>query len=143
MIKIASLEDFDLVLSHCKAFSDTIKQKEIVEEAKLKLIINSFLTAPKEEKICLLHGEEGMLAAFVEPFLLGVAPIANEIAWWVIPSARKKSVGKDLVEAYEYWAKKLNCKYTTLSCYATNDLGKFYEGIGYVLHEKAYIKEVN
>lgn len=142
MIKIATEEDFDLVLKHAKEFSSTLKQKEYVEDDKLELIIRNFLTAPKEEKIILLHGEEGMLAALVTSYVLGFAPVAQEFAWWVIPSARKKNVGKELIAAFEFWAKKLDCKQMVLSCYAENDLGKFYETMGYSLTEKAYYKEI-
>ena len=143
MLKIATEEDFDLVFKHCKAFSSTLKQKDLVTDEKLKALITEFLTSPKEQKIILLHGEEGMLAAFITPFLLGTEPTATELAWWVIPEARKKNIGKELIDAYEFWAKKLDCKCIVLSCYADNDLGKFYEKLGYVLHEKTYYKELN
>lgn len=114
----------------------------MVDEEKVKKIIAKWLVAPTDEKICLLHGKDGMLAGFIAPFLLGQASIATEITWWVKPSARKKNVGAELVNAFEYWAKKLGCVYVTMSCYADNDIGDFYKSIGYELHEKAYIKEL-
>lgn len=123
-------------------FCAVIKQANMVKEDTVNHIIQSYLTAPKEEKICLLHGEEGMLAGFIAPYALGSMPVATEIVWWVTPSARKKNVGRELVEAFEFWANQLNCKYVTMSCYADNDVGKFYENCGYNLHEKAYIKEL-
>lgn len=141
-MKIATLSDSDLVFKFVKNFYTTISLVDLVEEEKIKQIIHNFLSSSPNERIVLLNGTEGMLAGFVQPFLFGSAPIATEIAWWVEPEARMKSVGKELVEAFEFWAKKLNCKYVTMACYADNDIGKFYEKIGYKLHEKTYFKEI-
>lgn len=142
MLRIATLDDLDLIVKFTTAFCASIKQADIIDRTTVDKIIMSYLTGNPEEKICLLNGEEGMLAAFIQPFVLGLVPIGVEAVWWVDPDARKKSVGRELVSAFEFWAKKLNCKYTVMSCYADNDVGKFYESVGYGLHEKAYIKEL-
>jgi GNAT superfamily N-acetyltransferase len=139
-MKIATPEDFDQVFNFCKNFSSTLNKT--VDEDKIKTVVNDFLSAPNEQKIVLLKDGEGMLAAFVTPMLINNDPIATEVAWWVEPKFRDKNVGKELVEAFEYWAKKLNCKYTSMACFADYDVSKFYESIGYKLHEKSYIKEI-
>lgn len=141
MLKIATIEDYSIILKLISNFYSTLPTSALFNKDKIEGIIKSFLVAPKEEKVVLLHGEVGLLAAMIQPFHFGIDPIATELAWWVEPEARKNNVGKELVEAFEFWAKKLNCTYIAMSCYADVDLGKFYQSLGYALHEKTYIKE--
>jgi GNAT superfamily N-acetyltransferase len=141
MLRIANESDFELVFSMSKKFAATLQHSELVENGKLSSLINAFLTEGNDQKIVLLYGDQGMLVAFLQPFTLGSAPMAVEFAWWVEPEARKSGAGKALAEAYEFWAKKMGAKLSTMACY-DDQTAKFYEKNGYSLYERAYIKEL-
>lgn len=141
MLKIANLEDLELVSDMALSFSSSIAFSEYTDAQTVRNLVESFLTADNSEKVVFLHGDEGMLAAVAQPFLLGTVKMASEIAWWVKPESRGKNIGQELVEVFEAWAKKLGCPIATMACY-DEKLGKFYEKNGYKLHELAYIKEL-
>lgn len=140
-LRLATLEDYDIVMSMTKKFAASIELSDYVEEEKLIALVTDFLTTSDDLKIVLLYEDKGMLAAFIQPFTLGSVPMAVEFAWWVEPDARKAGAGKALAEAYEFWAKKLGAKLSTMACY-DEQTGKFYEKNGYRLSERAYIKEL-
>ncbi len=139
MIRIAQPEDKDLVLSMVDKFLETTGYKDLSNRAKIEGMIIQFLEAPKEDKIILLFEDYGFLAAMRTQFLYGLQDTAVELAWWVEPSKRGKKAGTALMEAFEFWGKKLNCTVATM-CSLDDKVGKFYEKSGYKLYERAYIK---
>jgi len=140
-LKIATTEDFDFVYSMVMKFAQSNELSKYVEEDKIKSLVENFLTSPNEEKIVLLHGEVGMLAAFIQPILFGSTRQACEIAWWVEPEYRNQKVGDVLKEAFVFWAKKLDCKLASMACYEERTL-KYLERDGWKPFEYAVIKEL-
>src|SRR5688572_6291922 len=140
-LRIANIQDFDLVFSMAKKFAEASGYSKHMEEDKIKAIITDLLNGPQERKIIILHGEEGLLAGLVAPFTFGTALMATEVAWWVEPDARGKNVGAELMDAFEFWAKKVGCSLVIVSS-IDDKVGKYYEKRGYKLHERAYLKEV-
>lgn len=142
MLKLASLEDIDLVMSMAMKFAESTDLGKYADRASIEALTRQFLSSPPEERIIILHGEAGFIAGLVQPFMLGTVKLATELAWWVEPAYRKKKVGKELVEAFEFWAVNIaRAKLISLACY-DDEVGKFYEKNGYRLFERAYMKEV-
>lgn len=137
MIRIATTEDEELILRHILKFVATTPYKDYVDEEALKNVINIFLNSP--DKIILCHGEVGMLVGMAVPMIIGKGFIATELAWWVEPEARKNGIGLELIQAFEFWSKKIGCSLVSMSA-LDDQLGKFYEKNGYALQERAYVK---
>lgn len=141
MIRIATKEDFDLVLNMALKFSASSPYAKYTDVDKLKILIETFLEEDRSKSIILLHSDKGMLAAIVTPFLFGNIKLSTEVGWWVEPEARGLKIGKELLDAYEYWAKQVGCSLVTMSS-LDDSVGKYYEMNGYTLYERAYIKEI-
>jgi GNAT superfamily N-acetyltransferase len=141
MIRIATIEDLDLIYSMAKEFAKQSPYTEFVNYDYLLEMIKDFINSPNEDKIILLNADKGMLAAMVTPFMFGNVILGVEVAWWVSPEHRNSNVGKELIEAFEFWAKKVGCHSTTLACMDI-DLEKFYQKRGYTKYESVYMKEL-
>lgn len=141
MIKIATMEDFALIRSMSIKFLEATDYKKYYNENKMDLLITDWLKSDNNIKIALLHGEDGMIGGCVNPFLFGNILTATEIAWWVEPEKRKTKVGKELLEAFEFWAKKVGCALIVMIS-IDDSLGYYYEKNGYKLFERSYMKEI-
>lgn len=139
MIRIAKIDDLGLVLEMANKFLENSPYKERVDEKVLIDLVLDIITSPGS--IVILNDRKGFLAGKIVPFMFSAEPMATELGWWVDPKYRKSEVGKELLEAFEYWAKKKKCKLITMVS-LDDGLGKFYERRGYTLHERAYLKEI-
>lgn len=84
----------------------------------------------------------GMIGALIMPFAFGLGLQAMEVCWWVDLEYRNSNIGRELVEAYENWAKLNECDFITM--FALDDqIEKFYMKNGYILRERTYMKELN
>jgi GNAT superfamily N-acetyltransferase len=138
MLRIARPEDFDLIKGMILKFAENSPIADQVSEDKLSALIENFISNG-QDKIILLHGEAGLIAGMVTPFIYGNGLVATELVWWVEPDKRKSSVGKELLKAFEFWANKIGCKFVVMSS-LDEEVGKFYEKNNYVLRERSYIK---
>lgn len=122
-----------------------IKSTEFISkyysEGYVDALINRMLQAPKQTDIILIS-DDGMLMGTAVPFLYGPHIMATEIAWYVRPEARGKGAGKDLLLAFEYWAKNVaGC--TMISMGSIDDsVGEYFIKQGYELSERAYVKNL-
>lgn len=140
-LRIATIDDMDELMGMALKFAKASNYADYVEEDKIRAFIEQLVLSDVPEVLMLLHEGQGMLAAMAQPFIFGKPMLATEICWWVEPDARTKGVGKELMEAYEFWAKKLGCTMLTMSC-LDDLLGKYYEKNGYSLYERVYFKEI-
>lgn len=88
----------------------------------------------------------GMLCASLMPWL-GDSSVrfATEICWWIDEDARKKGIGKELVKAYIELAQSAGASKVTMMAFeefGAEELGKFYESLGFRLNERQYIMEL-
>jgi GNAT superfamily N-acetyltransferase len=141
MIRIATEEDFELVREFALKFLDSLPYRTIVDEDKVDEIVKTFLKSDRTERVVLMYGDIGMLAGSVTPFIFGNVIMASEIGWWIEPEHRGKAAGRELLKAFEYWAKQVGCSAITMVS-LDERLGKFYEKNGYKLYERAYVKEI-
>lgn len=137
-VRYATQDDLHDVLEMALAFADAAPFPNLVNKQKVSLIVGALIAG----KMILIDNElQGFLAFTINPFTYGSDNVATELAWWVNPEARKKSVGKELLERFEEVSKEAGCKAVVVSCLA-DEVGKFYEKCGYKLHEQAYMKEL-
>lgn len=145
MLKVATREDFDAIYEMCKKFVTTTVYKDYFTEEAMRPFAETFVNSPITERVGLVAYHEdkpiGMLGGLINNFVYGNAKMAVEVAWWVEPEFRKSGVGKELIEAFEFWAKKNGCKFITMS-FLEDKPSKFYEDIGYAFAEKSYIKRL-
>lgn len=142
MIRKATQEDIDLLIEMGIKFAEASPYKTYYTKDKLRTIADfssremiGFIAFIDEDK-------RGMLVGYGSEFLLGKVKVATEIAWWVNPEDRKTSVGKELLQAFEQWAKEQDCKLITMIS-IDDTLGSYYEKCGYKLTERTYMKEIN
>ena len=71
--------------------------------------------------------------------------VAAEMALWVIPEHRGQGVAASLISAFEQWGKENGASYvsmTDLSISESYPAGEMFDRLGYVVTERARIKEV-
>lgn len=141
MLRVATMEDLELVVTHCLNFVKTTNYKDYADEDRIRNLVRNFINSDRRERIVFLYGDVGMLAAFTNELLLGGGKVATELVWWVDPSARGTEAGLELLKTFETWAKETNCDMVTVTC-LDEPVAKFYEKNDYKLYEKAYIKEI-
>lgn len=140
-LKLATMDDLNTVYNMALRFAEKSGYEGLMDPEKIHSIVKDFLSSPKEEKIIILHGLDGMIAGMKVPFTFGTTYIASEVAWWVEPKARTKLIGSDLLRAFEAWGKKVGCNFVAMSC-LDDKVAKFYEKNFYKLKERAYLKEL-
>lgn len=148
-IKIATKEDIPEVVKLAKLFKEESPYKDyLLEESKLTTILFSLLEDPSKHIVLLSTYNSttiGMVVGTSAEFLFSTDKHATELAWYVYPEYRKSTVGKDLQEAFVYWAKKVGCKYlhmVLLEDHNAPKMKKLYKKLGFKLIEQAWIKEL-
>jgi GNAT superfamily N-acetyltransferase len=88
----------------------------------------------------------GVLLGTIQEQLFNRERTAFEIVWWVSPEHRNLRASVKLFEAFEYWAKKLNCKYiqtgAAQNTESTTAVEKFYDKKKYKKVESNFIKAI-
>lgn len=140
-VRIATAEDKDLVIQMANKFIASTEYAEQADADKISNMIDVFISSDGNDKLLILYDDIGMLAGIVTEFPFGKNRVATDVAWWVEPDERGKKAGKELLEAFEFWAKKVGCSMVTMVC-LDDQLGKYYEKKGYRLFERAYMKEI-
>lgn len=140
MIHKATQEDIDALVELGIRFGDASPYKAYYTETKIRILATN--SVYNEDSIAFVDDEhKGMIVGVMTPFILGEILTATEIAWWVNPEDRHTSLGKQLHQAFEEWAKARGCKLINMISIDDN-LGAYYEKCGYKLTERAYMKEI-
>lgn len=137
MIRQATIEDRDDILAMAYNFRETFALKDMVDNTRMYEILTQHIE--DEDKIVLVDTGKGFLLGMKAYFYFGRDTIATETAWWVEPKYRETKIGRDLLGAFEEWAKEHNCLLINLSCY-DQAVGDYYTRKGYTLHECSYVK---
>lgn len=145
-LRVATEEDFEVVKNLVLKFIYSTKYKDLCSEETINSNLIKFLS-PSTDRLVLLYGDIGLLMAIKTPFPMGDFSTANEVLWWVNPEERNKHVGEELMNAFEYWAKMVDCKFISMTKFVSNTpldkkLDKFYTKKGYVMYERTYVKEI-
>jgi GNAT superfamily N-acetyltransferase len=141
-IKVATIDDFPAVQALVHKFVFSTKHiSKFADKDVLDELVIGLLNGDQSKGIILL-GDGGFLAGTATPFPFGNHSVAVELGWYVEEDKRKSGLGKELLSAFEYWAKNIaGCAVVTMG--GLDDSGKsFFEKNGYELSERTYIKEV-
>lgn len=142
MLRIATPEDLPLVSRMAQSFIENSPYRAHFDMGLVDGVLNK-LISPEDPRdgIVLLYGDVGMLAGMTSPFIYGPHYMATELGWWVEPDARNTGAGKELIKAFEEWARRVGC--TLITMISLDDtVSKYYEKNGYQLTEHAYMKEL-
>lgn len=139
MLKLATQEDLPVLVDMAEKFAKSTEYAEYLPTDHLQDVIRYFLGG--QDRIIIMHGNDGMLAGMLAPLMFSKTMIANEVAWWVEPDKRKSKIGAELLEAFEYWAKMIGAKFVQMSS-LDESVGSLYEKKGYKLYERAYMKNI-
>lgn len=118
------------------------------DEDKVNETISGFLDDDGSNKILVLAEVSGrivgMIAALSYELYFNTDKVSCELMWWVDHEARKKypTLGPKLLEAYEFWAKKVGCKTAQVVSIEDKILERFYRKRGYTKAEKTFWKEL-
>jgi len=83
----------------------------------------------------------GMLAIVASPHPFNGKQYADEVVWWVDPTARGAGLaGPKLLRCAEDWARARNCYMVKMVAPFGSTVGGFYERLGYTPIETAYAK---
>ena len=141
-IRVASIDDLELLVSMGKKFLDASPYAKLSDDAFIMQYASEFLSNPDPLKhVALLYDDQGVIGGKAERFPWGHVFRAYELMWWVEPEARSKGVGQELIEAFEYWAKQVGCKEIVMVGLDDRTC-QFYEKNGYSLYERGYVKEL-
>lgn len=145
MLHLATHQDLPVLLEMTKKFHQhSPYSDQEYDEPQVTNLINTFLTGDRNERLIIMYGSVGMLAAMTTPMLFNSAKISTDVMWWVDPPSRGKA-GPELLRAYEYWAKLVGCRYIQTALLETEQsdrIEKLYTRRGYKRLERAYLKEV-
>lgn len=140
MLKIATKEDKDIIQSLALNFVNTSPYKDVYSTASIIKLMDQILTGDQTKAIILLHGTDGMIVGVASDFPYGEFKMATELAWWVNEDKRSTGVGKELIDAFEYWAKEVaGCKGITMGS-LDQPLDDYYTSRGYTLTERNFVK---
>lgn len=141
MPRLAVPKDHSEVVNMAIKFANNTVYSRYCDVEVINRLAADFLDPLNPDKIVFIEPSSGMLAGMITPFTFGVDLIATEVVWWVEPDKRNTKVGKELLDAFEDWARNEGCRLITMIS-IDDALGKYYEKRGYGLYEHAYMKEL-
>jgi GNAT superfamily N-acetyltransferase len=149
-LKLATEDDIPAVVMMLVAFHEQSPYKDIkLNMSRVFDLVTRVVVSDQTKNTIILKVIDdlpvGMVVGQVAEFPLTGGLIASELAWWVSPDHRKGTVATELLEAYEYWAKLLGCKFIQAVA-LTNEyekvLSRFYNKRGYRSYETCFMKEL-
>lgn len=149
-LKVATINDLEIIKPMAKRFFEASPYKDYpMQEDLFDNYVKSFLTDDAIKMIIISFTKDNQPAGFIA-FELGMwsfSPVLAGIekAMWVDEEYRKDDHAKDLLGAFEFCAKKSNCKILQLSSIAgelEKSLDKFYKKMNYDKVESIYLKKV-
>jgi len=149
VLKIADYTDVPELKRMSLLFKENSPYKDFpVDEDKVEQLILSLIGAGPKDCVVLLSIIEdkpvGMVAGLSREWIFSKEKHATEIVWWVDPEYRGEA-GKELQEAFVFWANKGGCKYLHMTLLENKDktkMKKLYEKQGFKLFEQAWVKEI-
>ena len=151
-LRLAEIKDTEIVTELLLDFHRASPYRGLVADpSRVKNLVQQTIFADRSRNIVILwdnefHQTVGMIIGQAAEFSITGDLIASELAWYVHPGFRKTSAGKELLEAYEFWATKIGCRF--IQTVALNDrtlpvLKRHYERNGYEMFETCFLKEIN
>lgn len=144
MFRIASEEDFDIVLDYFNKTVEESKYASWYPKEVREHIVRKYLQANRNEKVVLLILDEDKTIGMCSFYIIPIEDakdtfIAKLASAYLDEDYRGKKITKKIVEALEFWAKKVGASFT--------DVGVSMEGVdlskdGYKKYEILYMKDI-
>ena len=119
------------------------------DEGKLADVVLGFLQDPTEKIVILAFKDDepvGMISGMISEHLFSREKTAFELTWWVHPEHRGVKTSIELFDAFEYWARRMNCKYVQFGAAQgtpySDKVQKLYNRRGYRMTESNFLKEL-
>jgi GNAT superfamily N-acetyltransferase len=118
----------------------------VADRDKCRQVMEAFIIHGNKEHLLLVShdGDEivGLLMAFIHKPLFSNDTMANECLMWLEPEYRSVGRSKELMDAYEYWAKLVGAKVAQYGHLSTVDerIGALYKRRGAKPIEQTYFK---
>lgn len=149
--KLATKKDIDQIIPLCQNFHKASPYKDYdFDIPKVQKVIKDLLLDPTRATIILAVNSGtviGVIGGAATELLLSQELICTELMWWVEEEYRGTTIGFQLLEAYEYWAKNIArakiIQVAALDTKHSSQLETYYKSKGYKLSEKAFIKEID
>lgn len=148
-LRLAKLEDIPRCVELVSHFHQVSPFSHMVFDGEgLHNTLAHFISDPNQFLVLLLLHEDlpvGLLVACLQPLLGGCQNVATELYWWVEPEFRGRVKSERLIDAFEYWARKVGAHTTVLSSLHGDlhkPLARYYTRRGYRPVEYTFMKEV-
>src|SRR5688572_24041979 len=111
------------------------------------LLENGVIFVAEETKLESIAGGDtwrkvGFLAAVSGAHPLSGQIFAEEVGWWVEPTARHTRLGYKLLGRFEEWARQKGAVVLKMVAPAESQIGDFYTRHGYTPLETAFVKRI-
>lgn len=148
-LRHASLDDVPKILQMSKDLYESSSYKRIaVDYTHARVMLEKFIIEGNKDFLVMLSHDNGkpvgVIAAYVFQPLFSSEKVATEVLLWLEPEYRTPSRAKELLDAYEYWAKLVGAAVAQYGLMSSADprLSKFYERRGAEEVERVYYKDL-
>lgn len=148
-LRHASLDDIPDLIKMGKILYEGSSYANLrLDESRIRMMLEKFIIEGTENFLVLISHDNGKpvgsLVAYAFQPLFSSEKMATEVLLWLEPDYRTTQRGKELLDAYEYWAKLIGCTAVQYGLLSTADprLAKFYERRGAEEIEKVYVRRL-
>jgi GNAT superfamily N-acetyltransferase len=149
-LKIATHEDVPHIERMINAFAlDSIYRGVNIHPTKISRSVLATLDKPNEEAILILtmDGDKpvGVIGGLVTECMFNDDLMAFELIFYIDEEYRKSNRAVKLLQAYEFWAKKMKCTQAQVNLVETDDadrIEKLYKRKGFSRMERVFLKEL-
>lgn len=146
-LRFATLNDIPWIISEAKKqFLDAPYFAFGVDDRKVRQLFEKLIVEGQEHSIILISHDGGKpvgaLAAYAFEPMFSHNKIAIECLWFLLDDYRKGSRGRDMANAYEYWAKLVGCSHVQYGLLSSSPqrMASLYEKIGAAETERIFMK---
>jgi GNAT superfamily N-acetyltransferase len=145
-IRQATVADLDALLDMSRQFAAEAAYRTVIGYAPdhLRQVIPMFLELGAVFVADVDGALVGMLAGVIAPHVLSGERTAEELAWWVAPAHRGRSIGPRLLKAAEVWIAQQDVRLFKLAVpIGQPRLAAFLKRRGYVSLETVFVRRLS
>lgn len=139
MLKLATQDDKYYIFDTILKFYDASPYRDIEhDKEKIFEVIDIYLNGRKEEYLVLIQTDNdqpiGLLVGQIIEPIFSRKKLAIELLWWLDEKHRGTRKATELIDAYEFWAKKVGASLIQLSNMESSQVDKvsrYYKHRGY------------
>lgn len=148
-LRYATLKDVDSILDMARELMKEGPYPDEFDEKYIRKIIEQFIITDNSKQILVVSVDEdrvvGVLAAYHFRPLFTPKRMAVEPLMYLHPDYRTSKRGAELLDAFEYWAKRAGARSVQLGRLVATDprIQALYKRRGYKVTEEVYFKELD